>query len=230
MCRSGSLSPRRTRSVDRRGGCSSGDEADFWTRTPTATTALPTPRMLLGGGRFLSLRLLDDQPDLTFQHRPLMPIDRALDPVVRILPYQRQQSDDDVGARRIIPAARSNDRFGWKADCPVSDVPIGSQSISARRRRAITWPIPSDRRELRKSPWVHAVAILGSHRRRDRCSTYAHCAISMCHLHLNERALLFVSINETTVRAARRHVRERRRLMDGEVLQLSSHRIWRRPE
>ena len=96
---------------------------------------------------------------------------------------------------------------GWKADCPVSDVPMGSQSFSARRR-AITWPIPSDRRELRKSPWVHAVAILGSHRRRDRCSTYAHCAISMCHLHLNERALLFVSINGTTVRAARRHVRD----------------------
>jgi hypothetical protein len=48
----------------------------------------------------LSLRLLDDQPNLAFQQRPLVPVNRALDPAVRLLLHQRQQSDDDVGARR----------------------------------------------------------------------------------------------------------------------------------
>ena len=47
---------------------------------------LPTSRKCLGWRRLLLRRLLDDQPELSFQQRPLVPVNRALDPVMRLPP------------------------------------------------------------------------------------------------------------------------------------------------
>jgi hypothetical protein len=68
--------------------------------TRTAAEALPTLPTHLVGGSLPCLRLLDEQPDLAFQQRPLMPVDSAPDAVVGLVPHQWQQADDDVGAGR----------------------------------------------------------------------------------------------------------------------------------
>jgi hypothetical protein len=76
--------------------------------------ATAAPSCCLGRGRLLCLRLLDDQPDLAFQQRPLMPIDRAPDAVVWLPPHQWQQADDNVGTgryERIRPTGRGYHRL-----------------------------------------------------------------------------------------------------------------------